>query len=230
MLCSECLAVKHANGFKSASILRCRSWGCELCQPMRFRDLRGQAARGNPDMFLTITWRIRDGVTPAEAAAALANAWRNAVKRLERKWHRSHIEYFAVFERTKQGWPHLHILARAKFIPQKWLSRTMNELCGSPIVDVRRIHGQRQAVNYVTKYVGKNPFKFGTCKRYWFTRGYRDAKDAAKTKPLGCWAMIDFSTKSLAHWKWGYIRNGWEVSDETQHSCDIYFPCEVRSP
>lgn len=181
-------------------------------------------------MFVTLTWRVRDGVTPNEAAALLANAWRNAVKRLERQWKRPHIEYIAVFEKTHNGWPHLHILARAKFIPQRWLSRTMKALIGSPVVDVRRIRGQQQAINYITKYVGKEPHKFGTSKRYWFTRNYRDPADANKNKPPAWWSCIEFRAIDIRMFKEQYLRNGWLISAETSVSADIYFPMPERAP
>ena len=105
-------------------------------------------------------------------ARALSDALKILIKRARRKFRKAPIEYFAVFEETKKGAPHLHILMRAPYVPQKWISAVMDELIKSPIVDIRKIHGKRMVVNYIAKYVSKGPAAFGTLKRYWTSRGY----------------------------------------------------------
>jgi len=77
------------------------------------------------------------------------------------------LPFFAVFEATKKGQPHLHIVLRAPFMPQKWLSAQMLELLKSPILDVRAIDSTTRVAAYIAKYLGKDPHQFGTCKRYW---------------------------------------------------------------
>lgn len=52
----------------------------------------------------------------------------------------------------------------------------MRRLIGAPIVDIRRVHSQKQVANYIAKYVGKEPHRFETCKRYWTTRSWRLSK------------------------------------------------------
>jgi hypothetical protein len=88
----------------------------------------------------------------------------------------------AVFEETKKGEPHLHILARAPFIPQRWLSDQMSELMKAPIVDIRRVKAAAEAARYVAKYVGKGPKPFAKLKRYWSSPGYDLQKDAKPKK------------------------------------------------
>jgi hypothetical protein len=87
------------------------------------------------------------------------------------------LPYFAVVERHKSGRPHLHILFRCDFIPQKWISEQMQRLAGSPICDIRKVHGTKQAAAYVAKYVGKAPAKFGNSRAYWYTRNWAPASD-----------------------------------------------------
>lgn len=70
------------------------------------------------------------------------------------------MEYLAVWERTKAGWPHLHVLLRGPFIPQRLISRWWSSLAKSPIVDIRPLHGSRQGARYVTKYLTKDPDPF----------------------------------------------------------------------
>ena len=72
-----------------------------------------------------------------------------------------------MFEKTKTGWPHLHILCRMPYVPQAWLSRRMGELIDSPVVDIRALHNVRKAAAYVAKYIAKHPHRFEGCKRYW---------------------------------------------------------------
>ena len=150
----------------------CRAWSCEICQPRRQAQLVAKAKRGLPDTFITLTVNPARCRTPYERARALADAWRKVVKRIKRKYGYKTLPYLCVFEATKKGEPHLHILARCKWIDQAWLSAQMAELIGAPIVDIRRVTTVDSAARYVAKYVGKQPHKFHSCKRYWSTRDY----------------------------------------------------------
>lgn len=96
------------------------------------------------------------------------------------------LPYFCVFEATRNGEPHLHILARVKWISQKWLSKQMNRLMLAPVVDVRRVHNKKKLAYYVSKYCGKDPHRFTTCKRYWTTRDYEVVKYVPE-RPPGRW-------------------------------------------
>jgi len=82
------------------------------------------------------------------------------------------LPFYAVFEATQQGAPHLHIALRPKFIPHAWLSHQMQLLLQSPIVDIRQVHQTRGVARYVGKYLGKDAHKFGTCKRYWQSKDW----------------------------------------------------------
>lgn len=80
------------------------------------------------------------------------------------------FDFIAFFERTEKGWPHLHILARSKWLDSKWLSAQCAELLGSPVVDVKRVQSAKGVARYVTKYVTKALVKFATLKRYYSSR------------------------------------------------------------
>lgn len=172
MLCSEASLVKRDEQGGMAVTLFCRSWSCETCQPNRHRQLVGLAIAGKPDTFITLTSNPAAGGTIHDRARALPEAWRKIVRKAQKRWRNGKIPYLAVFEACKSGEPHLHILARSKWIDQAWLSDQMRDLTGAPIVDIRRVWSARQVSNYVAKYVGKAPGKFGTCKRYWHTRDW----------------------------------------------------------
>lgn len=119
---------------------------------------------------LTVNTNAFDDVN--EAAQALVHSWRMVVQRARREGIAARIPYLAVFEETKQGWPHLHILCRAPYINQAWLSERMAEYAESPIVDIRAVSSSRMASRYVAKYVSKGPGRYDGTKRYWKTQDY----------------------------------------------------------
>lgn len=167
VLCREWTLVKETGRITTAEPLKCRCWTCDYCQPIRLRQLKGMARAGAPDTFLTLTVNPETGHTPAERARDLAKAWRLIRKRAMRRYAYKAIPFLAVFEKTKRGEPHLHILMRVKWLDQRWVSGVMRDLIGAPIVDIRRVRSAKQAAAYVAKYVGKDPVTFAGCKRYW---------------------------------------------------------------
>jgi hypothetical protein len=94
------------------------------------------------------------------------------------------LHYMAFPEETQNHEPHLHILIRTKYIPQRWLSQQMAELINSPIVHISKVKGAKEAVSYVTKYVTKAPAQFGKCKRYWCSKFYQLKKRVKFDTPL----------------------------------------------
>jgi len=209
MLCGESSLVNHGYLKHRAVTLRCRAWSCDFCQPWRCGRLIGLAKSGKPNTFITLTVNPASGTDANARARALVDAWRVVVRRAKRLYGYKSIPYLCVFEATKEGEPHLHILARCKWIDQKWLSRQMASLIAAPIVDIRRIHDDRHVAHYVAKYVGKGPGQFGTCKRYWHTRDWplskRD-KLASDTSWNSKWFIVDMPLCALraAWWLQGY--------------------------
>lgn len=171
-VCGGWSLAAHTSSGTKAITLWCRSWSCVDCMPFRLAGLKKQASDGQPTTFLTLTVNPARGQSPEHRARELVDAMKLLFKRAARKFQKSRIEYMAVFEETKRGEPHLHMLMRAPFIPQKWISDTMNELIQAPIVDIRRVNSVRAAAQYVAKYVSKGPKGFGSLKRYWATPGY----------------------------------------------------------
>lgn len=197
MFCAEWSLVKHEGTKRTITPLYCNAWSCEVCQPRRRARLYRQAADGLPDTFITLTSNPVMGDSPAERAQALAEAWRVVVRRAKAEYHYPTIPYLCVFEATKSGEPHLHILLRCKWIDQRWLSDQMKLLTNAPIVDVRRITSQRQAAAYVAKYVGKDPHHFDGTKRYWCTRDYLPQIEPEDRVP-----DLEPPYFSISHWNW----------------------------
>lgn len=209
--------VKHEGTHTTAITLWCRSWQCPDCLPYRISGLKKLAASGEPDKFITLTVNPAVGETVEERAYALSNAWKLVVKRARRKWKASPIEYLCVFEETKRGEPHLHIVARAPYIPQRWLSEQMEELIKAPIVDIRAVRGKKMVANYVAKYVGKGPRPFGKLKRYWSTPKFDLTKQPAANDeefPWSGWTVEKSSLWRLAE-LWQFM--GYAVEQLSPH-------------
>ena len=209
MLCCEWTLVKSFSTHLTAEPLKCRRWSCDYCQPYRASDLRRQARDGKPDTFLTLTVNPMVGKDPDHRARTLVRAWRLIRLRAIRKYKYKSIPFIAVFEATKAGEPHLHILCRVPWIDQRWLSRQMAELMSAPICDIRRIKHVGQLANYVAKYVGKDPQAFKRCKRYWASHDYKpaidDLEDGDGEEAPCCWVeKISIAGHARAVASWGF--------------------------
>jgi hypothetical protein len=192
---------KHDCTGSKAITLWCRAWSCVDCAPHRVSQLKRLAADGLPTTFITLTVNPARGQSVEQRAAELSDAWRVIAKRIRRKFTKASLDYLAVFEETRKGEPHLHILARAPYVPQRWLSDQMRELIEAPIVDIRRVKSAYHAANYVAKYVGKGPKSFGSLKRYWCTPKY-DLQAAPREPrgehPTGGWQVVRASVWQIA--------------------------------
>ena len=158
-------AIARVNSLTIAP-LRCWSWHCPRCQPLRRRWLIRAAQLGRPNRLLTLTVNRTAFPDPDQACAMLRRTFHRLMTYLRRTFPAANIQYLAVLEATKAGHPHLHILLRSAYLPQPLLSALMNRFLLSPIVDIRAIHNTREAARYVAKYVGKAPHRFKTAYRY----------------------------------------------------------------
>lgn len=172
MFCREWTLVKQTSTEVEGTPLKCRSWQCEYCNPDRKSQLIAQGISGRPNKFLTLTTNPSQYSCAAERAQMLVRAFRLLRLRIMRKYGWKKLPFLAVIEKTKLGEPHLHVLLRCPYIDQQFISDTMRELMGAPIVDIRAINGEDQVAGYVAKYVGKDPHKFPGTKRYWCSQDY----------------------------------------------------------
>lgn len=174
MFCRDLALVKPFDGGFFATPLYCRSWGCDVCRPKRRAQVKRQALKGHGVIFVTLTANPAWGDGPLHRAHELVDAWRTFLADMRALGELGKVAYFAVFEATKAGEPHLHILTRAPWIDQEKLSAYMDAWMQAPNVWITKIRSNAQAAFYVAKYLGKKPDKFGTCKRYWQTRDWAD--------------------------------------------------------
>lgn len=161
-----------------ASEASCRSWNCETAAPLRKAQLIAQMVSGIPKRkyggakLLTLTVDPKRGNGPVDRSSSQMHAFQVLTKRMRRKYRNREIEFSWVREATQAGEPHLHVLLRSPFIPQRWLSEVMDELVGAKIVDIRTVWNPRQIARYLGKYLGKQPHRFGTQKRYSSSRNW----------------------------------------------------------
>ena len=200
MLCGEEIKVNGQAWSGAAISLRCKCWHCQYCAEINKVSVIGRAKAGRPDTFITLTVNPRWGGSPDERARALVESWRKIRRKVEEQLGKERIPFMAVFEATKKGEPHLHILCRLKWLDQKWLSGQMKEMMDAPIVDIRRIKDRDQASRYVAKYVGKACHKFEGTKRYWTSRDFQLEADNDNGVPVierGYWIQCNRSIISL---------------------------------
>lgn len=194
--------IKIQAGKLRAIKLSCRSWSCEKCRGDRAKGLIMEVREGKPQRFITLTVNPLWFETPEERARKLVAAWRLIRRRFLAERPNAVVEFMAVFERTKAGEPHLHIAQRGSFMPQKWLSNQMAELLGAKVVDIRYIRDQKRVALYVAKYIGKEPFQFGSLKRYWRSKNYLAMSKAEARRIRNSGAIFYILD---CHWK-GYFK------------------------
>lgn len=202
-LCTDWSLVQYRAGSLTAIPLYCNCWSCDTCSGRRKARLIAEAASGAPTKLLTLTVSPRSGPTPDARARALRDAWRVLRRRIARKHGGKAPPFMAVFEKTKRGEPHLHILLRGPWLDQRWLSAAMNDLISAPIVDIRAIDQARSVAGYVAKYIGKDPTPFDGCKRYWRSLDYLDAREpdpAYDAEAREDWNVVEMPLGQVNFW------------------------------
>lgn len=182
MYCSRVMLSRPDRDYDDIAPLPCRCWDCDYCAPRRRAELVARAAAGRPTRMLTLTVSPSTGTSAGNRYEMLHNAWKILAKRISRKLKVKSIDYCVVVEKTKLGEPHLHILLRCEYIPQRWISDCMKELIGAPIVWISKIDSIKKAVRYVSKYVAKQPGRFGNSRRYWFSRNWSNTSNTVSAK------------------------------------------------
>lgn len=216
MLCQEFSLVKHGlRGVRCVSLF-CNAWNCEVCAPRRARKIAGQLKHGHPNKFLTLTVDANRGIDAEQRARSLLRAFQAWVKQLRKLHPDQKIEYGYVFEKTQNGEPHLHVLGRWPFTSQAKISSFMRAHIGAPVVWIEAVKSKRKAAAYVSKYLSKDCTKFGTMKRYGFSKGYRAPRTDRKIDPpewRSPWQKVERSWHDLVT---HYIVQGWKFQEDTR--------------
>lgn len=216
MLCSEASIVNSQIHGGQAITMRCKSWRCDICRPENAKIVKRRARRGLPTTMLTLTSNPAVAGCADERARLLVTGFRELRRLMLRHHGLKRVPFFAVFERTKKGEPHLHILLRMGYVDQKWISEQMARLTGAPIVDIRQVRGTKKAAAYVAKYIGKSLDQFEGCKRYWSTSNWLDpwrAEWGEAPKLPGDWVVHQMHLYVVHE---ALITEGWQVDLQSE--------------
>lgn len=134
--------------------LFCHKWSCPRCGKRKSALWRSYALAGEPQRMITLTCKPDVRFGTRELAKRMKKCFAKLVQKYRRRY--GTFEYLAVWELTKAGTPHIHVLQRGGFIPQTKLSEDWSTLTGSFIVDIRAVESQEQVARYVTKYLTKS--------------------------------------------------------------------------
>lgn len=137
--------------------ITCRRWDCEHCAQTLKRRLMRRLKNSSPNLFITLTTSTRTAQDPTSAYFKANESISLLIKRWRRKFPNERVEYFLVWERTKAGWPHAHVLLSAPRVSKHWLSAQWKDLTGSYIVDLQQVHSHIHAARYLAKYLTKDP-------------------------------------------------------------------------
>ena len=140
--------------------LTCKQWACPRCAKAKRRQWVQIVRSGKPERMITLTAPPQNFSSPGDAIRTLNKVWSRFVTRVRRKY--KSFEFVRVWELHESGYPHLHVLQRGTFIPQKWLSATWNACGGGQVCDIRRVHNDKAAAAYITKYLGKGFARLAT--------------------------------------------------------------------
>lgn len=150
------------------------------------RRLRHLVPLAQPTAMLTLTCNTTRWPDPRLAYIAMNRAFPLLIKRLRRDHPGQPLEYFAVWETTRAGYPHLHVLLRAPYLPQRLISQYWQQIFASPIVDIRAVDSGARAAQYLAKYLTKalqapRGFRRWRSSANFFPEPFRPAKNAPTT-------------------------------------------------
>lgn len=213
MLCTDWTIVKRDRKAIRVKPLFCNSWSCEVCAPRRAAKVSNQLRSGRPTKFLTLTVNPAVGTDPVDRAKRLAEAFRKWIRLLRKDFPDNRVEYYCIFERTKEGEPHLHILGDWPWIDQRDISAFFDLHLEAPVVWIEGIKTVRGASKYVSKYLTKDCTKFGNLKRYFSSRGYMEPYEREPEPEPWCWIKWERIERPFHEWVVDSWAKGWKFID-----------------
>ncbi len=175
--------------------IRCKSWTCPRCADIKRLNVILRLAAGKPEREMTLTTPADPNMTPIEIAKRMKLAFPKLVAQIRKEF--GSFEYALVWELTKAGTPHAHVLTRGSYIPQRWLSARWHALGEGANVDIRAVKNHRKHAAHLCKYLGKDvgqtALHLAPLRIIQFSRGY----DLTPDEPD--------KTSQYADWVWNFI-------------------------
>ena len=173
--------------------VRCHSWDCPRCGPRKRAAYIKVLASGKPQRELTLTAPAEPNTDPREIAIRMKKAWSVLVKRIRTAY--GLFEYALVWELTKKGTPHAHILFRGSYISKRWLSQQWVSLGFGPVVFIQSVKDSglhsAHACKYLSKATGQTAVQLAPLRLVQKSSGYvlvQDPKPTADRFPGFRWA------------------------------------------
>lgn len=213
MLCREACHVKSGHGVAEITLLHCKLWSCPICEPRNYARLRSEIQAGKPSKFITFTCRPGTFGEPARQARVLKRKVRQVFEEWRRRNPEAAVEWIAVLEAHKSGWPHVHVLARAPSLDWRELRAIWEELTGSFRVDIRKVKTVRGVARYAAKYVTKGSQVEGWGKRHWCSQGWLAPDDDPPVADSTRWYSVEVVEGDAEALAAAYSRVGFAVEE-----------------
>lgn len=160
--CKWPLLILRNNGTPAISLQRCRDRLCPVCSKIKGMQttarIKDAVKQMDSKRFVTLTI-MSEGKTCKQASTDATNGFRELRRS---KFWKEHVTAGIWTKEPKPGtkegtWNvHLHMIIDGKYMPQRDLSAAWLQATGdSYIVDIRKIHDDKGAANYISKYIGK---------------------------------------------------------------------------
>jgi len=133
--------------------LRCGSWACPDCGPAKAAALKARLRNAKATAFLTLTCAQPAGCKPGQAERSIRKGWSKFVAKIRE--FAPDFEYFKVWEYQKNGWPHLHVLVRAHYIPKHVYAKAWHLTCWPGFVKVKAVRDNQNIPHELCKYMSK---------------------------------------------------------------------------
>lgn len=152
----------------------CGSWGCDDCvDKLRWKwsHIIGWGVNQVDHLrFLTLTG------FPADSRQA-SHAFGNLIRDIRAAGYK--FQYLGFNEISKGGMRHKHLLLHGDYIPQKFLSVRSKANGMGGIVWITALKGKKAVVDYVMKYIGKDP-KTWAGRKFSYSQKFFQGKTAAQ--------------------------------------------------
>ena len=180
----------------------CGRWDCPDCAPRKAAAYAHRLFLAGPERHITLTWNPAVSDDPQVALARMKKALPKLIEALrlpirgpDRKitGYTRRIEYAAIWERHKSGFPHLHIAQWGDFIPQAEIRSNWKRLTGASIVYIKAMYASQDHGHNWTKYLLKaipeNSIYFPHTKMVQFSHSYDRVAEAPSPAALGAKAL-----------------------------------------
>ena len=134
--------------------MTCKKWSCKYCAPRLADKLHRRIHYAQPNKFITLTVDPAHIGNPIDAEERIRKTWPKFVAAIRK--HRPDFEYLRVLEYQKNGWPHLHLLARCHYIPHKLLANTWHSKVLNGFVSIKAVKNPDTIGQELTKYIRKS--------------------------------------------------------------------------